>query len=110
MRRHEREKWIGKVNSKLFSNSKIVGSMRSSTMDREKKGRCPTCDRKRGFGIIEADDMANELMGVVMHVNNLLDEAHEALPEVKAQFRAAVWGAERWQKKHGVSWTKPNNC
>ena len=29
--------------------------------------------------MIEADDMANELMGVVMHVDDLLDEAHEEL-------------------------------
>ena len=42
--------------------------------------------------------MANELMGVVMHVDDLLDEAHEALREVKAQFRAAVWGAEMGEK------------
>ena len=51
--------------------------MRSPTMDREKKGRCLACDHKRGFVTIEADDMANELMGVVMHVDKLLDKAHE---------------------------------
>ena len=90
IRRHEREKWTGKVDSKLVSNRTINESMRSPNRDREKKGRCPTCDHKRGFGIVEEDDMANELMGVVMHVDDLLDEAHEALRKVKAQFRAAV--------------------
>ena len=72
----------------------------SVTRYRKKKGRCPTCDHKREFGIVEADDMANELMGVVMHINDLLNKAHEALRKVKAQFWAAVWGAARWHKKH----------
>ena len=47
-------------------------------------------DHKRGFGIVDADDMANELMGVVMKIDDLLDTVHEALREVKTQFQAAV--------------------
>ena len=43
--------------------------------------------------------MANDLMGVVIHVDDLLDEAHEALREVKAQFRAAVWGGGKMGEK-----------
>ena len=47
-----------------------------------------------------ADDTANELIGVVMHVDDLLDEAHEAVRDVKTQFRAVVWGAKRWEKQN----------
>ena len=103
LKRHKRECVTSNIDTNLITHRKKIEPTSSQGADREKKGHCPTCDRKRCFGMIESDDMANELMGVVMHVDDLLDEAHEALREVKAQFRAAVWGAERWEKNHGKS-------
>ena len=106
MRRHKRESLTSNVDTNLYTHRKKIEPKSSQGVDRERKGHCPTCDRKRGFGMVEADDMANELMGVVMHVDDLLDEAHEALREVKTQFWAVIWEAERWEKKHGESWSK----
>ena len=107
LRKYKKEVSNANIESNLFPNNRIDEAAHSHPRDCETKGRCLRCFCKRGFGIIEADDMANELMGVVMHVEDLLDDVHEALNEIKGQFKAAVWGAERWKKKHEVngSWS-----
>ena len=106
LKRHKRECVTYDTDANLYNHRKNMESESSRGTGGERKGHCPTCNRKRGFGLVEAEDMANELMGVVMHVDDLLDEAHEALREIKAQFRAAVWGADRWEKNHGKSWNQ----
>ena len=48
-------------------------------------------------------------MGLVMHIDDLLDEDCESFREVNAQFQAAVWAADRWKKKRGTCWTQKIN-
>ena len=74
-------------------------SVSSQCTGGERKGHWPTRDWTIGFDLVETDDMANELIGVVMHVDDLLDEAHEELRKIKAQFRAAVWGGRKGGRK-----------
>ena len=107
LRKYKKEDRNANIESNLFPNSGIDEAAHLRPRDCETKGHCPKFSRKRGFGIIEADNMANELMGVVMHAEDLLDDVHEALNEIKGQFKAALWGAERWKKKHEVkrSWS-----
>ena len=50
--------------------------------------------------MIDGEQMANDLMGVVEHADYLLDEVHEALKVIKSDFEGAVWAAERWREKH----------
>ena len=106
LKKHKRECVTYDTDANLYNNRKHMESESSCGTGGVIKGHCPTCNRKRGFGLVEAEDMANELMGVVMHVDDLLDEAQESLRKVKAQFWAAVWGAGRWEKKYGQSWSK----
>ena len=66
------------------------------------RGRCPLCNRKQGFGLVEAEDMANELYGVVQHVEMLLEQAQDSLCEIKAQFKSTIWAEDRWRRSYAA--------
>ena len=63
-------------------------------------GRCPLCNRKQGFSFVEAEDMANELYGVVQHIECLVKEAQDSLSKMKAQFKSTIWAKDRWHKSY----------